>query len=223
MTQPNLHITGVVSFPYQENTLIVNLDGFEDCLIFDPGLEPEKIFACLEEKQLTPAAIMLTHGHSDHIGGNKALKEQWPDCPIVIGRRDADMLSDPVLNLSADYGVEITSPAADVLLDEGDTYTAAGMELSVREIPGHSVGHIVFLYQAHSPWVVFGGDVLFAGSIGRSDFPDGDGELLARGIHEKLFTLPDDTVVFPGHGPKTTIGREKKTNPFVGEPSGYQP
>jgi glyoxylase-like metal-dependent hydrolase (beta-lactamase superfamily II) len=184
-------------------------------------LEPDKILDELAANELEPAAILLTHGHADHIGGNAALRQRWPDCPIVIGRGDAPKLTDAGLNLSAGFGVELISPPADVLLDEGDTYCAAGFDLDVREIPGHSIGHVVFIWRGQHPSVVFGGDVLFSGSIGRTDFPDGSFEQLAEGIHRKLFTLPDDTIVLPGHGPDTTIGRERQANPFVGRPAGY--
>jgi glyoxylase-like metal-dependent hydrolase (beta-lactamase superfamily II) len=109
-----------------------------------------------------------------------------------------------------------------VLVGEGDSYSAAGINLLVREIPGHSSGHVVFINQESRPITVFGGDVLFAGSIGRTDFADGSFDDLARNIHEKLFTLPDDTQVLPGHGPVTTVGQEKRTNPFVGAPAGYR-
>ena len=211
-----LKLTSILSHPFEENTFIAHLEGREDCLVFDPGLEPDKILAHLDEYGLTPAAILNTHGHSDHIGGNEALKDRWPDCPLVIGKGDAPKLTDPELNLSAGYGVALTSPAADVLLGDGETYEAAGIEMDIAEIPGHSIGHIVFIYRGASPIVVFGGDVLFAGSIGRTDFPDGNFEDLRDGIHAKLFTLPDDTIVLPGHGPPTTIGREKQSNPFVG-------
>ena len=98
---------------------------------------------------------------------------------------------------------------------------AAGLELEVLETPGHSPGHIVLIWNAQPPPLVFGGDVLFQGSIGRTDFPDGNFEDLASAIHNKLFTLPDETIVLPGHGPVTTIGEEKRTNPFVGAPAGY--
>src|SRR6187200_287972 len=95
------------------------------------------------------------------------------------------------------------------------------MDFEVREVPGHSSGHVVFIWNAGKPILVFGGDVLFAGSIGRTDFPDGSFEDLRDAIHKKLFTLPDDTIVYPGHGLETTIGREKRSNPFVGAPAGY--
>ena len=118
------------------------------------------------------------------------------------------MLTDPNLNLSAAFGFAITSPPADVLLDEGDTYEAAGLKFEILEIPGHSPGHIVYLWRGAEPARVFGGDVLFAGSIGRTDFPGGSFEQLRDGIQKKLFTLPRDTIVLPGHGPSTTAGIE---------------
>jgi glyoxylase-like metal-dependent hydrolase (beta-lactamase superfamily II) len=140
---------------------------------------------------------------------------------LVIGAGDAEKLTNPNLNLSAAFGLALTSPPADNLVREGDRFAAAGIELEVLETPGHSIGHVVFVYKAEEPWQVLGGDVLFAGSIGRTDFPDGSFEELSAAIHGKLFPMPDDTIVLPGHGPSTTIGREKRTNPYVGAPAGY--
>lgn len=222
MITDHIDIEVIVSVPFQENTVVARLPGRDDCLVVDPGLEPEKIFAYLDAENLTPAAILNTHGHSDHIAGNRPMKERWPDCPLVIGRGDAHKLTDPVMNLSAKYGLELISPEADQLLDEGDVYSAAGFDLKVLETPGHSIGHIVFVWEVESSALVFGGDVLFAGGIGRTDFEDGSEESLVASIHGKLFTLPDDSIVIPGHGPATTIGREKATNPFVGAPAGYR-
>ncbi len=136
---------------------------------------------------------------------------------MVIGAGDAEKLTDPQKNLSARFGVPITSPPADQFVKEGDAIEFAGFTFQVREIPGHSSGHVVFICRELTPPVVFGGDVLFAGSVGRTDFPDGDFEQLAAGIREKLFMLPDETIVLSGHGPATTIGQEKRSNPFVGE------
>ena len=182
----------------------------------DPGLEPDLILQALDERRLTPAAILLTHGHCDHIAGNAAMKERWPDVPLVIGAGDAVKLIDPQRNMSGKFGFPMVSPPADETVQEGDIFRAAGFELLVREIPGHSLGHVVFIYREATPPLVLGGDVLFSGSIGRTDdMVEGNFEQLAAGIRTKLYTLPDETLVLPGHGPSTTIGEEKRTNPFV--------
>jgi hydroxyacylglutathione hydrolase len=208
--------------PFEENTYVVHFAGRQDCVVFDPGLEPQAILEYLADHSLTPSAIICTHGHSDHIAGNAALKQRWPECPLLIGAGDARKLTDPQLNLSAAFGLAIVSPPADRTLGEGDRFEAAGLGMEVYETPGHSPGHVVFLCQQTEPWRLFGGDVLFRGSIGRTDFPDGDFDALRSSIHDKLFTLPDDTIVHSGHGPDTTIGREKQANPFVGRPAGYE-
>ena len=221
MEEFHLKLATIVSVPFVENTYVAHLAGRKDCVVVDPGLEPDKIFAYLDAQGLTPAAILNTHGHSDHIAGNRAMKDRWPDCPLVIGAADAAKLTDAVANLSAPFGIELISPEADRLVREGETYSAAGFDLEVFETPGHSCGHVIFLWKAGQPWRVFGGDVLFEGSIGRTDFPDGSFEQLAEAIHGKLFTLPDKTIVLPGHGGPTTVGQEKRNNPFVGAPAGY--
>ena len=216
MTQ-QIQVATVVSVPFEENAYIAQVEGETECVIIDPGLEPEKIIAHLDHNGLVPAAILNTHGHGDHIGGNAALKGRWPDCPLVIGAADADKLTDPEKNLSTAFGAGLVSPPADVVVNDGDTYSAAGLDLLVRTIPGHSAGHVVFILGDPEPKLVFVGDVIFAGSIGRTDFPDGDYDQLTGGIREILFTLPDETPLLPGHGPTTTVGHEKRDNPYVGE------
>ncbi|HUE72244.1 MAG TPA: MBL fold metallo-hydrolase [Pirellulaceae bacterium] len=210
-----LSIASVVSDLFAENAYVVHLPGKRDCLVIDPGLNPERILAVLEDESLTVAAILNTHGHADHIAGNGAIKEHFPDAPLIIGRGDAAKLTDADLNLSAPFGFAVTSPPADRLVDEGEIVTFAGIPLEVLAAPGHSCGHVMFLYRG-KPLVVFGGDVLFAGSIGRTDFPDGSFPQLRQAIHTKLFTLEGDTIVLPGHGEPTTVGQERETNPFVG-------
>jgi glyoxylase-like metal-dependent hydrolase (beta-lactamase superfamily II) len=217
-----LRVIKVVSAPFDENAYVAYLEGRTDCLVIDPSFEADKIIEELVSRSLSPAAILNTHGHADHIAGNRAMKKRWPACPLVIGEADAPKLSDARLNLSANYGIALTSPPADVLLKGGSRYQAAGFDLRVEEIPGHSRGHVVFIDEASRPCHVFGGDVLFAGSVGRTDFPDGSFEQLAAGIHSKLFDLPDDTIILPGHGPSTTIGEEKENNPFVGRAAGWR-
>lgn len=212
-----MEIRVVVSAAFQQNTYVVWRPGREDCLVIDPGLDPEKILECLENEAVSPAAILNTHGHSDHIGGNDALKKKWPTCPIVIGEDEAEKLVDPSQNLSLMFGAHLVSPPADHCVKDGETYSAAGFDLKVAAIPGHSAGHVVFSVEGQQPGVVFVGDVIFQGSIGRTDFPDGDFGQLAAGIKTKLFALSDDTVLLSGHGPATTAGEERRTNPFVGE------
>ena len=215
MLPEGLKLTTVVDPMFAENTYIAHIGENRSCIVVDPGLLPEETGSKLTESGLTPHIILNTHGHSDHIAGNARLKEMFPDCPLVIGKLDAEKLLDSQLNLSAPFGVPFTSPPADRLVAEGDTVNAAGFELEVLETPGHSVGHVVYVWKAEKPWVVFGGDVLFQGGVGRSDFPDGSAEDLICSIREKLYPMPDDTIVLPGHGPATTIGMEKQSNPFV--------
>ena len=217
MAKSPLEIVVLVSPPYMENMLIVRRPDRDDCLLVDPGSRSHEVVGMLHKKGVTPAAILLTHGHVDHIEGNWALRRQWPDLPIFIGARDAPLLTDPVLNLSAKSGKPVMSPPADRLLAEPDRVEAAGLELDVLDIPGHSPGHIVYVLRSESPFLVLGGDVLFQGSIGRCDLPGGDQELLVSGIRKKLFSLPENTIVHPGHGDPTTVGEEKRTNPFCGD------
>jgi glyoxylase-like metal-dependent hydrolase (beta-lactamase superfamily II) len=214
-TPTSLLLDLVVSHMFQENAFIARRPSRSDCLIIDPGFDADQIILFLEEKNVTPAAILNTHGHADHIAGNAALKRRWPQCPLCIGADDANKLTDPQANLSGPFGFGLTSPAADELLREGRGYSAAGFDLEILETPGHSAGHVVYLWKGQTPWVVFGGDLLFRGSVGRADFPDSDPRLLVRSIRTKLYSLPDDTVVYPGHGEETTIGEEKRYNPFV--------
>ncbi|HYT91079.1 MAG TPA: MBL fold metallo-hydrolase [Gemmataceae bacterium] len=211
-----LQIHTIVSMPFQENTYLVWRPERTDALVIDPGLEPQPILDLLREQARSVAAILNTHGHLDHIAGNEALKAAFPEAPLVIGAGDAVMLTDPMANLSALIEMPLVSPPADRLLREGDVVEVAGIRLEVLDLPGHSPGHIVFLYR-DEPSLVFGGDVLMRGSVGRTDFPGGNTATLFEGIRSKLFALPPNTVVYPGHGPVTTVGFEKRTNPFVGD------
>jgi glyoxylase-like metal-dependent hydrolase (beta-lactamase superfamily II) len=218
----DVRIAVVESMPFAENTYVVWRPDRADAVVIDPGFEPDAVLDVLRENGLTAAVILNTHGHVDHIAGNAALKAAFPAAPLVIGGGDAAMLTDPMLNLSGLAGAAVTSPPADRTVREGDVVEAAGLRLEVLDIPGHSPGHVAFVVRDRPQVVVFGGDVLFAGSIGRTDFPGGDLELLLGGIRAKLWPLPDDTAVYPGHGPVTTVGEERRTNPFLtgGVPSG---
>jgi hydroxyacylglutathione hydrolase len=211
---PSVEVQTIVSTPFDQNTYVVWQSGGSAAVVIDPGLDPDLILDFLREQGLTTKAILNTHGHADHIGGNGSLKSAFPDAPLIIGRREAGMLTDAEANLSALFGMPITSPPADRTVDEGDTVQAAGLTFEVYDIPGHSPGHVVFLIRG-TPGRVFGGDVLFRGGIGRFDFPGGSEAQLLGGIRKKLFVLPPDTVVYPGHGPVTTVGHEMKTNPYL--------
>lgn len=211
----SVNIHTIVSLPFAENTYVLWRPGAADALVIDPGLQPDLILDFLAKQDLKPAAILNTHGHADHIGGNAAMKQAFPQAPLVIGINEAHLLTDAEANLSAPFGMPITSPPADRLIKEGEVLEYAGIRLEVLEVPGHSPGHVVFVYR-NEPCLVLGGDVLFQGSIGRHDFPNSDGRLLLDGIRTKVLTLPPDTVVYPGHGPTTTVGEEKRTNPYVG-------
>src|SRR3954454_24917527 len=167
MSQPLL-IRTLVSMPFAENTYVVWSAKRQDALVIDPGLEPEVILSLLADEGLSPAALLNTHGHADHIGGNADLKRAFPKAPIVIGVHEQPLLTDAEANLSAPFGLPIVSPPADQTVQAGDTISFAGIDLAIREIPGHSPGHVVFIIDGTPKWVL-GGDVLFRGSIGRTD------------------------------------------------------
>lgn len=179
-------------------------------VVVDPGADGQKIYRWILEKQIQVENILLTHGHLDHIGAVDELRELL-GVKVLIHAGDAQMLTDGRKNLSAYFGPSMTFQAADGLLEDGQVLTVGNKTLTVLATPGHSPGSVSFL----TPEGVLSGDTLFAGSIGRTDFPGGSLEKLLHGVESKLLVLPDDTPVYPGHGESTTIGFEKKGNPFL--------
>jgi glyoxylase-like metal-dependent hydrolase (beta-lactamase superfamily II) len=183
------------------------------CWAVDAGYQPQPMIHYIQSHGLALQQVVLTHGHLDHIAGLTLLRAAFPDAAIAIHEADAPFLTEPELNLSAMMDEPVTAPAATVLLRHGQTLDLDGSCFEVRHTPGHSPGGIA-LYQPEAG-VVLVGDTLFALGVGRSDFPTSDGGALLDSIRTQLLTLPDDTEVLPGHGPPTTIGTEKRSNPFL--------
>jgi hydroxyacylglutathione hydrolase len=221
MADTGYEIAPVVSAPFAQVAYVVWKKDGHDAVVVDPGFDVGSLEDVLRRHSLKLVAILNTHGHCDHIAGNAAMKRAYPSVPLIIGRNEAHLLTDPEANLSAPFGMPMTSPPADRLVDDGDRLEFAGFSFEVREIPGHSPGSVVFVADQFDPPFVLGGDVLWAGSVGRVDLPGGSGELLVSGIKKKLFSLPNDTLILPGHGPPTTVGEERRTNPYVGENAGF--
>ncbi|SPF52113.1 putative metallo-hydrolase YqgX [Candidatus Desulfosporosinus infrequens] len=180
--------------------------------IIDPGADGKKIYHWILEKGLQVDYILLTHGHVDHIGAVDELKALLGEDVLVgIHAGDAEMLTDAKKNLSSFVGSNVVLQSADFLLQDGQELSIGKQLLKVISTPGHSPGCVCFLCTEG----LFSGDTLFAGSIGRTDFPGGSLDQLLQGVKEKLLILPEDTRVFPGHGEETSIGEEKRDNPYL--------
>ena len=197
--------------PIMANCYILGCERTKESVVVDPGDEPDKVLMSLSEEGLRVKYLINTHGHFDHVGANKRLKEVT-GAELLIHSEDEPMLSElsshaRAFGLSAD-----NSPGADRYLSDKDEITFGDSTLRVIHTPGHSRGGVCLYDEADG--LLFAGDTLFAGSIGRTDLPGGSFDTLISSIRNKVFTLPDDTVVHTGHGPETSIGREKKINPF---------
>jgi glyoxylase-like metal-dependent hydrolase (beta-lactamase superfamily II) len=204
-----LQIASYILLPsFQTNTWLLWDNESGDAILIDPAAPDRALAAKLE--QLKVHAIVNTHGHADHIGGNSYFKNICK-CPVMIHAADALMLTSSKKNLSAYMDSPIEAPAADRILNDGDTIAMGNHQIKVIHTPGHTPGSICLLVQKY----LISGDTLFEQSIGRTDFPGGSHSAIIASILDKLFILPDDTIVYPGHGPRTSIGLEKTNNPFV--------
>jgi glyoxylase-like metal-dependent hydrolase (beta-lactamase superfamily II) len=196
----------------ETNCYLIGCKKTKMAAVIDPGGEEkvDLILDILEKNNFSLKYIINTHGHIDHIDGNNLLKAKTKAL-LLIHRLDADMLVDANKNLSSFMGKEIYSPSADKLLEEGDEISLGTLNLIVIHTPGHTPGGISLVLNN----IVFTGDTLFAGGIGRTDLPGGSYQDLIKSIIEKLLILGDDKIIYPGHGPDSTIGEERRTNPYI--------
>ncbi|MFQ5862204.1 MAG: MBL fold metallo-hydrolase [Candidatus Brocadiales bacterium] len=197
--------------------VVINEDT-KEALIIDPGGDHERIIAFIKKNALVPKLLINTHGHGDHIGANREIREAFPEVKIAIHQDDEACLTHPSKNLSFLGGFLLKSPPADIVLKEGDKIGISGIELGVIHTPGHTPGGICLLGRStadNRPAILFSGDSLFQGGIGRTDLPGGDFTALIESLQRKILTLEGRTVVYPGHGPTTTIEEERKNNPFL--------
>ncbi len=201
----------VVGGAMQENTYIVGSEEAKECAIIDPGAEADRILEEVESLGLTVKYILNTHGHGDHIGGVAGVKEAT-GATYGIHEADVELLTRDSQWMKLMVRDSAEPPAPDIHVKDGDVFKLGDdVELTAIETPGHTQGGVSY----YGGGVVFTGDTLFQGSVGRFDTPEGDGKQLVLGIFTKIMTLPADTKVYPGHGPDTTIAREKLTNPFL--------
>lgn len=199
--------------PFMTNTYVAYDEKTMNAILIDPSFQPEEIEKAMDKMKVHLKKIVLTHAHVDHIAGLEEVRKSHPEAAVYMSRIDAPYMKDPAKNLSYMLPEKVVCSDADVYVKEGDHITLDSMDFKVLETPGHTPGSIS-LY-AEKEKLVFTGDSLFEGSVGRTDFPGGSMKVLLAGIRKELFTLPDDVTVLPGHGNRTTIGREKASNPFL--------
>ncbi len=203
-------VTNVLGSLATNSYIVYDADG-RDAFLIDPPSNADFILNMITQQRFHMQAILLTHGHIDHIGAVTQIKQALPELTVYAADAERAVLEDVTKNLSVMFGSPMTLKA-DKYLQDGETFQMLGREIVCKLVPGHTEGGMC--YYIPEEHILFSGDTLFAGSVGRSDFPTGSAGTLIRSIEDKLFVLPDDTKVYPGHGETTTIGTEKKMNPF---------
>ena len=197
----------------ETNTYVLGSADTDTCVVIDVAAQPEPLLDFLNHKHMTLEAVIITHGHYDHIAGVKEVLKAHPKAQLILGQDAQKVACSPMRNLSLLFFKPCSIRKPDRLVTQSQRIELAGLSLEVMDLPGHSPGSIG-LYDPQQA-SVYCGDTLFAGSVGRTDFPGASGELLLESIRSKLLTLPDETKVWPGHGPSTSIGVERRTNPFL--------
>lgn len=207
-----MDITTLVVGAFAVNCYLLKDSKSGDGLIIDPGAQTDSIADEIEKIGLTPKAILLTHGHGDHISAVDELRDRFR-IPLYAGRDEAELLANADANMSADFGAPTSCRPAEHQVADEDLISVGPFNFKVLATPGHSPGSVCYLHQETG--VLFCGDTLFAGSIGRTDFPGCSLKQLLDSIHRQIMTLPDQVICYPGHGPSTTVGTERVSNPFV--------
>ncbi len=211
-----LYVKNLVFNPFQVNTYLVYTDNGKAAIV-DPGMlfpeEEQKLISNIEELKLEPVLLLQTHLHLDHVFGTSFVHEQWDLSPVAHFKDE--FLISQTSEMARQFGLELNQnpPSPGRYIKDGETIELDGVTFEVMHIPGHSPGGVVFYSKEEK--LLLAGDVLFKGSIGRSDLPGGNQQDLIDGIRNRLLVLPEDVNVYPGHGPVTTIGEEKRTNPFL--------
>jgi hydroxyacylglutathione hydrolase len=208
-----LHIEALPVGPIETNAYLVGDPATRDAVLIDPGAEPERLLARLRAGNWRLREIWLTHAHFDHVGAIDGVLAAVGEVPVRLHPDDLPLFA-ATADIALAFGLVVPQPRARTVdLVAGETLHAGSLSAVVRHVPGHAPGHVVFVLDGAR--AVIAGDTLFRGGIGRTDLPGGDHRLLVRGIQDELLSLPPDTVVWPGHGPATTVGREGAANPFV--------
>ena len=224
-----MKIRQFIQTPFQQNTRIISCEKTGEAICIDPGEESPEVAAYIKDNHLHLDAICLTHGHLDHVGGAAYMHEMFPEADIIAHRAEADlyyalpqqplMMGFPQQQLEA-LGMDYADPPEITRFAEHEAVVDVGaLRFQIRHCPGHTLGHIVLVEQTEK--VVFTGDCLFSGTIGRTDLPGGNYQELIESINNNILSLPDDFRILCGHGPDTTVGRERTNNPFLNGSSGY--